>query len=88
MKSGKVGMLTLKRMAECAWNTTSIYIEECESPAEVALTFTVALRAIAEYQALLDEEESDDNHQEFKELRIVDLDDCPGYQFLIGNETE
>lgn len=80
-------MFTLKRMAECAWNTTIMYIEECESPAEVALTFTVALRAIAEYQALHDDGEFElvDNSQEVGQ---VDLDGCPGWQFLIGNEEK
>ena len=76
-----MGIHTLKRMAECAWQTTCVYIEDCNTTEDVALTFSVALRAIAEYQTLRDEERVVDNHQE---IELLNLDDCPGYQFLIG----
>ncbi len=78
-------MPTLKKMAECAWQTTCAYLENCESPAEVALTFEIALRAIVEYQTLQGEVELEDNP---KEVELADLDDCPGWQHLIENEEE
>lgn len=78
-------MPTLKRMAECAWETTCAYLENCETPAEVALTFEIALRAIVEYQTLEGEVESEDNSEG---VEIVDIDDCPGWQHLIENDEE
>ncbi len=78
-------MPTLKRMAECAWQATCAHIENCETPAEVALTFEIALRAIVEYQALQDQFGFEDNSEE---LEIADLEDCPGWQHLIAHEEE
>lgn len=72
----------LKRMAECAWQTTCAHLEDCETPADVALTFEIAISAIAEYQALHDEFEFEDNSNE---VEMVDLDGCPGYQYLLEN---
>lgn len=72
-------------MAECAWQTTCEYLENCESPAEVALTFEIALRAIVEYQTSQGEFELEDNP---KEVEIADIDECPGWQHLIKNDEE
>ncbi len=72
-------------MAECAWQTTCKHLENCESPAEVALTFEIALRAIVEYQVLQDKFGFETDSEE---VEIADLDDCPGWQHLIGDEEE
>ena len=78
-------MLTLKRMANCAWQATCAHLDECKSPAEVAQAFGVALRAIVAYQVLHDEFGVDDCPEE---VEIADLDDCPGWQHLIRDDEE
>ena len=65
----------LKRMTECAWQATFAHLEACETPADVALTFEIAISAIAEYQALHDEFEFEDNSK-------LELTAREWYQFI------
>ena len=72
-------------MAECAWQATCAHLEDCESPAEVAQAFDVALRAIVAYQVLHDEFDMED---ESEEVELADPNGCPGWQHLTENEEE
>lgn len=75
----------LKIKAECAWMATFAHLNDCKTPEDVALRYSIAIRAIEEYEKLLDETEFVGNAQE---IDTVNWDDCPGYQYLIETGEE
>lgn len=75
----------LKIKAECAWMATFEHLNDCKTPEDVAISYSIAIKAIEEYEKLLDEMEYVDNSQK---LETITLNDCPGYQYLLDNENK